>query len=265
MERAATLIPLGMNGFFPSYGRETMSFLLIDGERFLLLDAGSGVGRLVAPELRECLKGADRFEVVLTHYHLDHLVGLPSLHRLAQGKPLMLHVPASPLVDASPDSLEKLIAPPFFPVPLTSWTHPVEVAPFHSSPLFASGFRLEVRRQLHPGGSVGVRVGDLLAYLTDTAWDEGLAEFVKGVSWLLIEAWSLEARSTQEELKRSGHLSARQAGRVAQEAQVQDLALVHHPPWAERELLEQLRLEAQEMTQARVWLLEEGQPVKLTS
>ncbi len=232
----------------------------------LLLDAGSGLGRLVAPELQPFLRGAERCEIVLTHFHLDHLVGLAALHRLAQGKPIKIHAPGPPFVAGDPDCLAAMIRPPFFPVALASWPHPVEVVPLVGPSFFAGGFHLRVRRQPHPGGSVGVRIEDLLAYLTDTAKDPEHVQFVRGVQLLLIEAWALEAESSPlelEQLERSGHLSAREAGRIAQAAGIPEVALIHHPPWADRVTLERFVAEAQEETTARILLLEEGSPLPL--
>jgi glyoxylase-like metal-dependent hydrolase (beta-lactamase superfamily II) len=58
----------------PSEQRETTCVLVRDGARALVLDAGSGLRRLVdEPTL---LDGVARLDVVLTHFHLDHVCGL---------------------------------------------------------------------------------------------------------------------------------------------------------------------------------------------
>ena len=81
---AATLYPpamvvtlLGSGGFAPSAVRETACALVRDGPRALLLDAGSGVRRLVTDPWY--LEGVTHVDVVLTHFHLDHVCGLPYL------------------------------------------------------------------------------------------------------------------------------------------------------------------------------------------
>lgn len=242
-----------------------MSVLLKQGDRALFLDAGSGLGRLVESELAVLLSGVRQLDIVLTHYHLDHLSGLPALHRLAAGRPIRIHAPAPPLVDGDPSSLFELIRPPFFPVPLASWPHPVEVRPVAVSELEIGGFRLRFRRQPHPGGSVGIRVGDELAYLTDTAFEPESASFAEGVKLLLHEAWALEADADPGSLDRSGHTSAAGAGRIAEAARVDRLALVHHPPWADRTTLEGFAAEAAGETRAAVAVLDEGRPLPLGS
>ena len=48
------LAALGTAGYLPAAGRQTMSFLLATGTETLLLDAGSGVARLLELEPKFC-------------------------------------------------------------------------------------------------------------------------------------------------------------------------------------------------------------------
>ena len=84
-----------------------MSFLLADPRtpgRALLLDAGSGVGRLFTGELEDSLgydplAGIEQLEIFLSHYHLDHVMGLASLSH-AWDRRLWIHAPTDSLVEA---------------------------------------------------------------------------------------------------------------------------------------------------------------------
>jgi ribonuclease BN (tRNA processing enzyme) len=71
---------LGSGGWIPTGRRETTSVLVRRGDRALLLDAGTGARRLVGGDL---LHGVARLDVVLTHFHLDHVCGLAYLPALA--------------------------------------------------------------------------------------------------------------------------------------------------------------------------------------
>ncbi|MGD2114802.1 MAG: MBL fold metallo-hydrolase, partial [Acidobacteriota bacterium] len=73
------LIPLGTNGYIPTHGRQTMCFLVRFEDRALLLDAGTGVARLLEPRVRELLEGVEQLDVILSHFHLDHVIGLSYL------------------------------------------------------------------------------------------------------------------------------------------------------------------------------------------
>src|SRR6266550_7454579 len=68
---------LGSGGGAPSAARETSCVLLRDGSRALVLDMGTGARRLLTDN--NLLNGAAELHVVLTHFHFDHICGLPYL------------------------------------------------------------------------------------------------------------------------------------------------------------------------------------------
>ncbi len=223
-------IPLGTNGFFPSFGRETMSFLVIADDRALLLDAGTGVGRLAEPELAKRLASCERLDVILTHYHLDHVVGLSYLPALWQ-KGLQVHAPQAPLVDApARASLERLVSPPFFPKTLAAHEPPVVVVPYAARDLVVGPFELRLRRQRHAGGSVGIRIGSNLAYVTDSEVDEGTLDLAGGVDTLLHEVWWTDAEAAAAGFAPNGHSWAGGVADLANRAGVRCLSPVHHHP-----------------------------------
>src|ERR1700742_1353944 len=79
---AATI--LGSGGFVPTGTRETSSLLLRDeaGEAAVVVDAGTALRRLIT-DRAELLGGRTRLEVLLTHFHIDHVCGLAYLTELA--------------------------------------------------------------------------------------------------------------------------------------------------------------------------------------
>ena len=260
------LLPLGINGFIPSHGRQTMSFLLLGEDEALLLDAGSGVARLVESEIAGRLASLSRLDVLLTHYHLDHVVGLSYLPGVWRGRPLRLFAPGRPLVDAEPQAaLAQLLSPPLFPVTLERWPLPVEVVPVREESLEIGSLHLRLRRQRHPGGSVGVRVGDVLAYCTDTAMDEGTADFVRGVGTLLHEVWLSDEEAAVEDAGRLGHSAAGAVADLARRAAVGRLAPVHHHPRRQQAELESMARGMAERSGLAVELLTEGRPLALES
>ena len=235
------LIPLGTNGYLPSFGRQTMSFLLAAPGAALLLDAGSGVARLAEQAAREALAGVERLDILLTHYHLDHVVGLSYLPGVASGLPVRIFAPAPPLTAFGTEALDRLLAPPLFPVPIHRWPMPVEVVPFAGAALEIGPFAVRVRAQKHPGGSVGVRVGDRLAYITDTILDRSTEEFVRGVETLLHEVWLDDAQAALDDAGRAGHSSASPVAALARAAGVGRLVPIHHHPRRSPEELAALR------------------------
>lgn len=234
------LIPLGTNGYYPSHGRQTMAHLLVVDGAALLLDAGTGVARLAEDRVREHLEGIETLDLLLTHYHLDHVVGLSILPGVSADRALRIHAPGPPLVDADPaEALCRLIHPPLFPIPLSEFPMPVEIERLTGDRVTIAGLAVRLRRQEHPGGSVGVRLGDALAYVTDTVADDATVELVAGVDLLLHEVWA-EAGG---EAAAVGHSAADDVARIAVRAGVRRLMPVHHHPRRSRDDLERLASE----------------------
>jgi ribonuclease BN (tRNA processing enzyme) len=224
------ITPLGTNGFIPTYGRQTMSFLVEAGARALVLDAGSGLSRLLEPPLAERLAGYGELDLVLTHYHLDHVVGLSYLPAVWRDRPLRLWAPTEPLVDArAEEALERLLAPPLFPLRLKEFPAPIEVHSYGGEKLRAGPWRLRLRRQRHGGGSVGVVVDERLAYLTDCEAEAASAAFAAGVELMLHEVWVTAAEVAAGE-PRHGHSTLEEVAELARAAGVATLMPVHHRP-----------------------------------
>src|SRR5206468_3540690 len=106
----------GSGGGIPSSARETACLFVRDGDSGLLLDAGSGLRRLRDdPAL---LEGIERVDVVLTHFHFDHVCGLPVLGWLPVEAAIW--APGRWLYDRpSADILASLRRPPISPGDVT--------------------------------------------------------------------------------------------------------------------------------------------------
>lgn len=243
MSQSLRLMPLGINGYMPSAGRQTMAFLVLVGEEgAILLDAGSGVARLLEPEPREMLAGRSALDVILTHYHLDHVIGLSYLPGVRPAGKVRIHAPGPPLVDADPaEALCRLIHPPLFPIPLSEFPMPIELERLTAESCEIAGLPVRLRRQSHPGGSVGLRLGDALAYVTDTVADQGTVELARGVDLLLHEVWA----GSGEEVGAGGHSAAADVAEIARAAGVRRLMPIHHHPARTEADLERLGVELQ--------------------
>jgi ribonuclease BN (tRNA processing enzyme) len=214
---------LGSGGWIPTSRRETSCLYAREGSRALLLDAGSGVSRLV--EERALLVGVDRLDILLTHFHLDHVIGLSYLPALAISDPPAVWGPGKALAGAATrEILGRLLEPPLFGSTvgeLVSETR--EIVP---GDLVLEGWDVSTRLQRrHPGGSLAFRIGDDLAFCTDTAFDSENASFASGVRVLCHEAWY--AAGTTED---PAHSAAGDAGRLAASASAGHLVLVHVRP-----------------------------------
>jgi ribonuclease BN (tRNA processing enzyme) len=232
-----TLIILGSGGWFPAHGRQTASALLRDGDSAILIDAGTGVGRLV--ERPELLDGVARLDIVLTHFHLDHIAGVAYLPAIGLSAQTTVWGPGSCLYGVSTRSvLERLSNEPFHPVPLEDQAIDVRDLPVDEIEL--SGVRVRMRRQdRHSAPTLALRFDDTFAWITDTAYDPGSAPFAAGCRTLAHEAWFTTAEPRNPDI----HSSAGQAARVAADAGIERLLLIHVPPF--RQEVHEILTEAQ--------------------
>ena len=188
------------------------------GPDLLLLDAGTGARRLITePAL---LEGVERLHVVLSHFHLDHVAGLVALAGLNLEREIWM--PAR-LLSGLPavEVFQRLVGPPFF-----TGTDVVGRPRELEGDREVGPFRIEIRVQTrHPGKTIAVKVDGRLAYCTDTAYDGENVEFARGAQALLHE--SFWPGDTTDDLT---HTAAGEAGRLASEAGVERLVLVHINP-----------------------------------
>jgi ribonuclease BN (tRNA processing enzyme) len=252
-----SITPLGTNGFIPTYGRQTQCYFVRRGDAGFILDAGTGLGRLLEAPLAKALLGFERLEIVLTHYHLDHTIGLSYLTAVAGKLPVRIHAPAPPLVDGTPEALARLVAPPLFPLRFAEFPVPVEVVPYHGDALEIGGATLRLRRQRHAGGSVGIVVDDRIAYLTDCETEEAAVDFVRGVELLLHEVWVTDEEAAAG-AQRRGHSTVEQVAALASAAGVGTLLPIHHHPTRSPADLDDFVARLGELTTARVELPAEG-------
>jgi ribonuclease Z len=227
---AATI--LGSGGFVPTGRRETSSLLLRDdaGEAAVVIDAGTGLRRLIT-DRAELLGGRTRLEVLLTHFHIDHVCGLAYLTELMD-MDVTVRGPGAELYDMPTiDALMRLFAPPIMPVDLAQLGIAVgELGVGDDVGGLASAFGIRTRRQdRHTNPTLGLRVGDALTWCTDTEDDPLTIEFARGSRVLAHDAWGPPAAP--------GHAVPAAAAQIAVDCGAERLVLIHVPPNADEAAL----------------------------
>jgi ribonuclease Z len=215
------LILLGTTGYHPNDRRHTACLML--PEPGIVLDAGTAMFRvrdyLCTPEL----------DIFLTHAHLDHVVGLTYLLDVVRDKDVRrvtVHAAADKLEAIERHLLHEALFPA--PLPCDFQVLPAEVA-------LAGGGRLTHFPLEHPGGAIGFRLdwpGHSLAYVTDTTASPQAAyvEAIRGVDLLVHECNFPDSQSGRA--VQTGHSVTTAVARVAREAGVGRLVLVHVDPSA---------------------------------
>ena len=225
MLAAATI--LGSGGFVPTGRRETSSVLLRGDGSPVVVDAGTGLRRLITD--REALLGdwGGRLDILLSHFHIDHVCGLAYLTELAD-LDIVIHGPGAALY-ATPTAeiLSRMFfSPPLMPVGLDQLG--VRVEELAPGTVTFGGLEVGVRRQdRHTNPSLGFRFGDDLVWCTDTEHDPGTVGFARGARVLAHDSWGPPAAP--------GHAEPAAAGALARDAGVEQLVLIHVPPRADED------------------------------
>jgi ribonuclease BN (tRNA processing enzyme) len=216
------LTVLGSGGWIPTATRQTSCYLITSGTEALVLDAGTGLGAVhINPSL---LDGIEKVTVALSHFHLDHVTGLGFISaRALGGRELTIAGPGSQSYGKPTRAIveAQLLAAPLqtaSPVASARW------AELGWDTLSFAGYEVEAWEQTrHTLPSAGFRIGDLVAYCTDTEFDPETIRHVAGVTTLLHEAW-------QPADAERGHTSGEEAGIIAIEAGVSRLLITHNHP-----------------------------------
>lgn len=171
---------LGSGGWIPTSRRQTCCAYLRHRDYVLLIDAGTGVQRLL--EEPRLLAGVERLDIVLTHFHLDHVIGLSYLPALPVAPTLW---GPGELLTGAPTAaiLGRLFGSPLFAADvgdLTNAIYEIQVEPCELGP-----FQVSTRIQrLHTDATLAIRIGDEVTYCTDTAADPGNVPSAEGTSLL---------------------------------------------------------------------------------
>jgi ribonuclease BN (tRNA processing enzyme) len=223
----------------------------------IILDAGSGI--LAAPVEFDHVPC-----IILTHLHVDHLMGLGMYPRLSKkGERTSIYVPASSHKEAE-SSLELLYSRPLWPVSLKGYAGQLRFAPVPET-LHVGKVTIETIEGSHPGGCKVVKIscGDkVLVYATDFEHEQEatarLAEFADGADLLLYDG---QYTSDAYEAHRGfGHSTAEEGVRLMERAGISRLVVVHHDPGAtDAELAERERVFADK----RVSFAREGEVIEL--
>ena len=249
-ERSLGIRFLGVRGSIPVSGREyaefggaTMCQEILIGQTAIIVDAGSGIRRLGLDIMGGPRKSC---HILLTHLHLDHVIGLTAFAPFfAQGFACTIHGPSD---DSHPlrDALRRLFSEPLFPVPLDALASPPLLFGFvpGAGELHVGGHQVRTVMLNHGIGANGYRFdhcGRSIVILTDhehhgTTPDPSLVTFCRNAELIVYDAMWDEAVDYEQHVG-WGH-STWQAGVALLKASgARRLACVHHAPEATDEIL----------------------------
>lgn len=218
------------NGSRMKYGTNTPCVAVKAGKETIILDAGSGICGFSDLEDYQ----SEHLHVFFSHYHMDHINGLPFFTALFDAKKKIDLYGAGNKEGDLYNIVDRFISPPMHPVGIGAFGAKLG---FHTleggdSLLLPNGAAVHTFKLFHPGGSLGYRVeygGKALCYCTDIELsrhqnDSFLEEFIHNADLLILDAYFDDNKI----IRGWGHSSWRECAEWAERSKVKKLALFHY-------------------------------------
>lgn len=239
---------------FAVYGGETTSVLIEGrGGEKIAIDAGTGM-RILGNRLNGSSPDGSLL-LLMTHYHLDHVMGLPSFSLLYEkGWKVAVTAPKKGGL-AAEEVMPKILDKPFWPLQIENLEAMVAFSTLEGvsseEPLKVGELEVRWAPLHHPGGSTAYRIdgpspGESFLFATDVEWGESSPEEKTAFKRLAAEGGppgllvfdGQFAVDNYEKYKGWGHSAWEEAVEVARESGARRLLVTHHSPRSDDRRLE---------------------------
>jgi len=219
------------------FGGNTACVEIHCGDERIVFDAGSGVR-----PFGDSLTAPVTVRFFISHYHYDHLQGLPFFGPIFDPRNTFLFYGPTRNGLTVRDAISRQMQQPYFPVTADMvFRARLEYRAFREGDALRLGGATVTALELnHPGGSLGYRVdfgGRSIVYATDiehgSDHDLRLADFARGTDVLIYDAMYTEDeyRGRQGPPKAGwGHSTWQASVEAANRAGAKQLVLFHHEP-----------------------------------
>jgi len=219
------------------YGGNTPCVELRTPNSLFVFDCGTGLRVLGNALRREFGRRPIRARVFLSHYHWDHIQGIPFFVPLYSDQNSFTFHSFRATDTGLEQALQDQMLNPYFPVDMTAMRAHRQFHEIGEERLTFDGVHITTRRLNHPQGCLGFRVehrGRILVYATDnepgdTQGDHNVRALAEGADVLIYDS-----QYTPEEYftarRNWGHSTWEEAVRLAREVRVKKLVLFHHDP-----------------------------------
>ena len=220
----------------------------------LIFDAGTGI-RLLGKALEEEFNGSGiRAHLFFSHFHIDHVQGLPFFTPLyGEANHFTFYFAGRRDARRVVDALGGIMANPYFPVNVSTLPCERDYVDLIEGTFLVAGTKILVRKLNHPQGCIGYRIthaGKSIAYCTDTEhgpeWsDRNFQELAQDVDCLVVDA-----QYTPEEYPDHlgwGHSSWQGSVERAVRANAKQVVLYHHDPYHDDAAIDAILRKAQRL------------------
>ncbi len=251
------------------YGGNTPCVEVRCGNRLLILDGGTGL-RVLGETLIADGRTIDA-DVLLTHCHYDHVIGIPFFAPFYQPQHRYRMWAGNLLPDFRlKDVIQTMMSEPLFPIGIETFKAEIDYRDFRAGETIIQDGDLTVRTIMldHPGGATGYRIdyrGRSVAYLTDNEGrrenqDKALVAFAKDADLVIYDTTYTEAEI--DEKKGWGHSTWQDGIRLADAADAKTFCLFHHAPEHNDAQMDALLAEARAARPGTIAAIE-GQIIRL--
>jgi len=219
------------------YGGNTSCVELRTREGIFVLDCGTGF-RLLGNHLRrEFGQRPLHANVFLSHYHWDHIQGIPFFVPLYnRTNRFLFHSFRSVETDVQ-RALEDQMMNPYFPVDMRAMLAKREFGIIGEETRIYNGLRITTKRLNHPQGCLGYRIEcnrKILVYATDNEpgdprGDQNVRALAEGADVFIYDS-QYTPHEYRTAKKNWGHSTWQDAVNIARDAKVKRLVLFHHDP-----------------------------------
>ncbi len=219
------------------YGGDTACVEANFGDRMIIFDAGTGLRRLgdriIGDKTR--VKSIDMF---LSHYHWDHIQGLPFFIPAYSQKHNISIYGCSETDLSIEEILETQMSFPYFPIPFKFVSPNIKLRSLAEETIELGDIKIKTTYLNHPGNALGFRIeynGKAVVYMPDNEINFSVPEYGNRIVDFCKDADILihDAQYTPEEykLKKSwGHSTQEDALKLAIKANVKKFFMFHHDP-----------------------------------
>ncbi|MEQ9126354.1 MAG: MBL fold metallo-hydrolase [Alphaproteobacteria bacterium] len=233
------------------YGGNTPCLEFTCGDRTLVVDAGTGLPPLGVK--LAAAGGGQELDVLFTHTHMDHFVGLPFFAPAYNPNNIIRFWAGHLRPERSlKEACEHLMSAPLFPVPPDVFQADVSFIDFECGSTLtpAPNIHVETAPLDHPGRAVGYRIefhGRSIAVVTDTAHvpgkpNEGALKLMRDTDIVIYDAMFTEAEFAQR--PDWGHSTWNEGVKLAEMAGAKQLVIFHHDPSRTDDQLDAILAEA---------------------